>query len=481
MFKSVRRESTWGMTGDESNSASLFRLYVDYGRYVEATNLLLEYIESFSSKRPAEIILRKRPCAVWFPYTAVERLWCQLEELISLGHMIDQCEKLKKLLHGALQSHLNLLKVDSDDVQSSAVSQAWREALLLGSGDCHCWLIRILWYIYISGVLTKMPDSGEELGKHSENNGSQMREDSEYVRLVIPNEPSTAEIGILQPQSETKNKSFRWWIKAIIWCFLTVIALLIFFKWGVPFLFEKVLVPILQWEATAFGRPVLAIVLVVSLALFPVFLIPSGPSMWLAGMIFGYGLGFIIIMVGTTVGMILPYLIGLHFRDRIHQWLKRWPQKAAMIRLAGEGSWFHQFRVVAIFRVSPFPYTIFNYAIVVTSMRFWPYLWGSIAGMVPEAFIYIYSGRLIKTLADVKYGNHHLTSVEIIYNVISFIIAIITTVAFTIYAKRALNELEQVDTNGDAAASEHSNFEMEKLPLERPMHLGVLSSLSLPR
>ena len=74
----------------------------------------------------------------------------------------------------------------------------------------------------------------------------------------------------------------------------------------------------MQWEATAFGRPVLAVVLVASLALFPVFLIPSGPSMWLAGMIFGYGIGFVIIMVGTTIGMILPYLIGLLFRDRIH-------------------------------------------------------------------------------------------------------------------------------------------------------------------
>uniref|UniRef100_A0A5B7AH63 VTT domain-containing protein n=1 Tax=Davidia involucrata TaxID=16924 RepID=A0A5B7AH63_DAVIN len=324
----------------------------------------------------------------------------------------------------------------------------------------------------ISGVLTKMPNSSEE-EKHSENSGSQVREDSEYVRLVISNEPST----ILQPQAETKNKSI-WWVNAIIWCLITIIVLLIFLKWGVPFLFEKVLVPILQWEATAFGRPVLALVLVASLALFPVFLIPSGPSMWLAGMIFGYGLGFIIIMVGTTIGMILPYMIGLLFRDRIHQWLKRWPEKAAMIRLAGEGSSFHQFRVVALFRVSPFPYTIFNYAIVVTSMTFWPYLCGSIAGMVPEAFIYIYSGRLIRTFADVQYGNQHLTLVEIIYNVISFIIAIITTVAFTIYAKRALNELKQAETNGDASASDHSNFEMEKLPLERPKHLGVSSSLS---
>ena len=37
------------MTGQESNPALLFRIYVDYGRYTEATNLLLEYIESFAS------------------------------------------------------------------------------------------------------------------------------------------------------------------------------------------------------------------------------------------------------------------------------------------------------------------------------------------------------------------------------------------------------------------------------------------------
>lgn len=320
-----------------------------------------------------------------------------------------------------------------------------------------------------------MPNSSEETDKLNTNSGHNVREESEYVRLVISNEARLSEADILQPQAETRIKSFIWWLKALIFCVVNIIFLLIFLKWGAPFMFEKILLPIMHWEATAFGRPVLAFVLVASLALFPVLLIPSGPSMWLAGMIFGYGLGFVIIMIGTTIGMVLPYLIGLLFRDRIHQWLKRWPQKAAMIRLAGEGSWFHQFRVVALFRVSPFPYTIFNYAIVVTSMTFWPYLWGSIAGMVPEAFIYIYSGRLIRTLADVQYGNQHLTTLEIIYNIISFIVAIITTVAFTIYAKRALNELK-METNGEeASTSELSSFEMEKLPLERPKHLGFSS------
>ncbi|KAL6329244.1 hypothetical protein AAG906_014856 [Vitis piasezkii] len=320
-----------------------------------------------------------------------------------------------------------------------------------------------------------MPNSSEEMDKLNTNSGHNVREESEYVRLVISNEARLSEADILQPQAETRIKSFIWWIKALIFCVVNIIFLLIFLKWGAPFMFEKILLPIMHWEATAFGRPVLAFVLVASLALFPVLLIPSGPSMWLAGMIFGYGLGFVIIMIGTTIGMVLPYLIGLLFRDRIHQWLKRWPQKAAMIRLAGEGSWFHQFRVVALFRVSPFPYTIFNYAIVVTSMTFWPYLWGSIAGMVPEAFIYIYSGRLIRTLADVQYGNQHLTTLEIIYNIISFIVAIITTVAFTIYAKRALNVLKMEANGEEASTSELSSFEMEKLPLERPKHLGFSS------
>lgn len=136
-----------------------------------------------------------------------------------------------------------------------------------------------------------MTNTSEELGKHS-TSVYRVREDSEYVRLVISNETRTAEADILQPQSETRVKSFLWWIRALAGCLVIIIFLLIFLKWGMPFLFEKVLLPILQWEATAFGRPVLALVLVASLALFPVVLIPSGPSMWLAGMIFGYGFGF---------------------------------------------------------------------------------------------------------------------------------------------------------------------------------------------
>ncbi|KAL6003714.1 hypothetical protein ACLOJK_004260 [Asimina triloba] len=140
MFKDGRKQaSSWGMAGQEPGPGTLFRLYVDYGRYSEATNLLLEFLESLASLvivipfpfnvailivlQPADIINRKKMSAVWFPYMAIERLWCQLEDLQSAGHMVDQCERLKKLLHGALLNHLRqvgfLLKVDSRDALSS--------------------------------------------------------------------------------------------------------------------------------------------------------------------------------------------------------------------------------------------------------------------------------------------------------------------------------------------------------------------------
>ncbi|CAA7059224.1 unnamed protein product [Microthlaspi erraticum] len=120
MFKDGQKEKALGMGGQEASTASLFQLYVDYGRLTEATNLLLEYMESFASSKPAEVLKRKKVSGVWFPYTTVERLWWELEKTMNSGRMLEQCQKLKEQLHQALLNHLKLLKVDSDDAVSSA-------------------------------------------------------------------------------------------------------------------------------------------------------------------------------------------------------------------------------------------------------------------------------------------------------------------------------------------------------------------------
>lgn len=74
----------------------------------------------------------------------------------------------------------------------------------------------------------------------------------------------------------------------------------------------------------------------------------------------------------------------------MQRWLEKWPGKAAIVRLAGEGNWFHQFRAVTLLRISPFPFVIFNYAAVATNVKYLPYICGSLVGTVPETFMTIY-------------------------------------------------------------------------------------------
>lgn len=64
-------------------------------------------------QRPADIVKRKRPFALWFPYTTIEQLLYQLEESIRMGHMVDHCDKLKKMLHGSLLNHLKIVSSTS--------------------------------------------------------------------------------------------------------------------------------------------------------------------------------------------------------------------------------------------------------------------------------------------------------------------------------------------------------------------------------
>ena len=73
------------------------------------------------------------------------------------------------------------------------------------------------------------------------------------------------------------------------------------------------------------------------------------------------------------------------------------------------------------------------------------------------------SGRLIRTLANMKYRNYKMGTVEIVYNVISFVVAVAITVAFTVYARRALDELNRAEASNNSNMS-GGTIEIEKLP-----------------
>lgn len=76
--------------------------------------------------------------------------------------------------------------------------------------------------------------------------------------------------------------------------------------------------PLIDWQSRTFSRPVIALICFGAISLFPSVLIPSSPFMWTAGMIFGYGYGFLIITTAMSIGMSLPFFIGSVFHSRIH-------------------------------------------------------------------------------------------------------------------------------------------------------------------
>ncbi|KAM3366157.1 hypothetical protein ACQJBY_015578 [Aegilops geniculata] len=240
-------------------------------------------------------------------------------------------------------------------------------------------------------------------------------------------------------------RAIRWWAKvAVLGIFLAGAAAAAVVFLG-PLVIKKVVVPIIDWQSRTFSRPVILLICFGAIALFPSVLIPSSPFMWIAGMTFGYGYGFLIITTAMSIGMSLPFCIGSAFHSRIHRWLEKWPKKAAFVRLAGEGDWFHQFRAVALLRISPFPYIVFNYASVATNVKYCPYIAGSMAGTIHETLLAIYSGKLVQSLAAATSQGSFLSVDQIIYNGIGFTVAAVSTAAITIYAKKALQKLQAED------------------------------------
>lgn len=239
-------------------------------------------------------------------------------------------------------------------------------------------------------------------------------------------------------------RSVWWWAKLLILGFAIGLLAAVLLKWAAPFFMNKEIIPILNWETRTLSTPVLALVVFASVALFPTILLPSTPSMWVAGMTFGYGYGFLLIIAGASVGVSLPFFIGFSFQDKIQGWVERYMKSASIIRLAGEGDWFNQLRAVTLIRISPFPYIVYNYCAMATGVAYVPYLIGSLVGLVPEIFVAIYTGIVIKTLADASRDrSNSLSDAQIICTVLGFCLTMATTVVITVYAKRRLKQLER--------------------------------------
>ncbi|XP_051129213.1 uncharacterized protein LOC127250100 [Andrographis paniculata] len=236
-----------------------------------------------------------------------------------------------------------------------------------------------------------------------------------------------------------------WWsvVKLVLVALFFAVMVVVFFEWIGPFIMNKEIIPTIRWIET-FSKTKLAFLIFGSLAIFPTLLLPSSPSMWVAGMTFGYGYGFLLTIAGVAIGVSVPYLIGSLFYHRIQAWLDRYPKNASVIRLAGEGGFLNQSQAVMLIRIAPFPYIIYNYCAVATDVKYGPYLAGTLVGVVPEIFLTLYTGILIQTLANAS-AEQPLSATQIICTVAGFCLTAAATFVVTLFAKKRLRTLHMED------------------------------------
>ncbi|KAE8657712.1 Cyclophilin-like peptidyl-prolyl cis-trans isomerase family protein isoform 1 [Hibiscus syriacus] len=268
----------------------------------------------------------------------------------------------------------------------------------------------------------------EETGAEEELKQEQGEEENScnsQVELPLQEEPL--------PQIPTNEKSWNRLLKLIAVGVSSVIVVIVAIKWIGPFVLKKVVVPALQWEAHAFNTSERISVILATLAVFPTICLPSTPSMWMAGMAYGYVKGMLLVMAGVSVGVSLPYFVGSVFHAEIQRLLEKYPKEASILRLAGEGGWFHQFRTVTLIRISPLPYIIFNYAAWATNVRYTPYLMGT-----------WWDFDTIICRGHTRQKESY--SKQIIFNVVGFCASVGATIFIGIRTKKRLDRLHQEES-----------------------------------
>jgi len=144
-----------------------------------------------------------------------------------------------------------------------------------------------------------------------------------------------------------------------------------------------------------------SLVFVAGYALAVVALVPASVLTLCAGAIFGIGRGTALVFVAAVLGSCLAFAVARHgARGWVERRVVRDPRFAAIDRAVAQQG----LRIVFLLRLSPvFPFTVLNYALGLTRVRFADYLLASI-GMLPGTLLYVYYGKLLGTVAAVAGG-----------------------------------------------------------------------------
>lgn len=223
--------------------------------------------------------------------------------------------------------------------------------------------------------------------------------------------------------------SLEWGIVLSILFVALLLGLMSYFRLGgqVARLFD--------WLAGMGGwAPLLFIIIdmLVVILLLPGIMVTMG-----AGFLFGVGLGSLCVVVATTAGATIAFLIARYLLGaRTARYFLSHPRlKVLNDEFAHEG-----WKVVLITRLIPFfPFKLSNYFFGVTDFTLRDFMLGTVIGVVPITLTNVYLGSLAADLSML--GVHHVGKSRLEWAVygLGFVLTLVATSYISRHAKKALS------------------------------------------
>ncbi|MDW7662553.1 MAG: TVP38/TMEM64 family protein [Bacillota bacterium] len=138
------------------------------------------------------------------------------------------------------------------------------------------------------------------------------------------------------------------------------------------------------------GNPIAPFIYIGFYILGVIFAFPGLPLTVLSGAMFGFGVGTLVTVIGSNLGIQITFLISRYFGGELMPFIiRRYPYFKEMDQRLNRNG----FRVMVTLRLLPIiPFNAINYLSGLTSVAYKDYTMGNLIGMLPASMLYVYFG-----------------------------------------------------------------------------------------
>lgn len=236
--------------------------------------------------------------------------------------------------------------------------------------------------------------------------------------------------------------------RSIIIGLLTVVVVL-----AVLFYFdgEKYVLQLFAWVET---KGVWAFFIFILIELFVVALLLPGIVFTMgAGFLFGVVKGSVVVVVGTTLGAAVAFLVSRYFFvTKMANYLLNHPALELIDNELASKGW----RFVLLTRMVPFfPFKLSNYFFGLTQFKLQDFTIGTAIGIIPITVVNVYMGSLAASMATLDTANVMQSPMAWGIYGVGFLVAIFFVVYLTRVAKKALEkQLKQPSGRNTSVSTE---------------------------